>query len=491
MKKKTLSNFFRSEWLLNPARFFVVVSLVFGTAFLLINPPGFGLDERAHFMRAYEVSQGHFGSVRVGSDQHLGAYLPDNLNQWVNVSTADLLDNDPNVYFLKRHDTNRAAYKSFFNKQFSSSKRDDPLSDNQLAGAYGYSPVGYLHLALAIRAGESLGMTFMHIFYFTRVVNLLLYVSLVYIAIRIIPRFKWLIAAVALLPASLFQATVVSLDPVAIGAVLLLFSYIIKLWYASEDQGLRLKDGLATICLLGLLALTKAPYIVILLMLLALPGSRFSTRKQLYSWKLAWLLIPTILFMGWMLYNSQVSADVVHVQQGTGGDIKAQVVSMIHNPTRFPLAFLRTFHDGIDVMLAGMTGKIGDRFIGLQNAYLYLLFMSTAVLAAFAYDRDNDKRLQVKGESRRFTMALILTSVTLIVGVALSLYITYTPIGELRIAGLQGRYFISILPVVLLLLARTLPVRVTTNEKNITIFLQVSILLFLSTTAIIYYLVNY
>src|SRR5580700_2943136 len=87
-----------------PLTFFLAVGLVSGIIFVVTSPPGFGLDERAHFMRTYMIANGDFLPNRLGPDQHVGAYLPVNLVGFTGASTMNLLSSNPNTFFLHRHD---------------------------------------------------------------------------------------------------------------------------------------------------------------------------------------------------------------------------------------------------------------------------------------------------------------------------------------------------------------------------------------------------
>ena len=85
----------------------------------------------------------------------------------------------------------------------------------------------------------------------------MVYFLIVYIAIRIIPRYKWLLAMVALWPVALFQASIVSVDPVINSISFLLFALLIKYWH-QKDGTLSIAQAILPVLLISILAVTKA-----------------------------------------------------------------------------------------------------------------------------------------------------------------------------------------------------------------------------------------
>ena len=69
---------------------------------------------------------------------------------------------------------------------------------------------------------------------------------------------------------------------------------------------------------------------------------------------------------------------------------------------------------------------------------------------------------------------VVLAIVTLIFT---SLYVQWTTIGGESIAGVQGRYFLPILPLIMLLIGSTLKIKSSYKKENINKFVAISILI--------------
>jgi uncharacterized membrane protein len=473
---------------IGPGRFFVVIALLFGTIFAIANPPFFGLDERAHYMRSYLVSQGHPMPGRIGSDHHVGAYIPRSVAALVRTSVKDIVDNNEGVNILRRHDTDPRMYGKFYHQDFRGSKVDDPGINGQLLASYAYSPFGYLHFALGVKAAQVLDLSLMHTMYLLRFIGLFLYVAIVYAAIRVLARYGWLIAIIALLPAALFQATVISLDSLVTACSLLLCAIGIRCWLAKKgDKPVSARIGVAIAALVAAIALTKMPYVLLAGIVIFLPANRFASRRIAYIWKSAWLLIAAICVLGWIYVNRGITPELAILQPHGQTSLALQLHGVLHNPLRFLLVLFNTYFNTVDTVSAGALGKIGDRYIGLQVTWMYLaVILSAGVMAAVYCGRqavfDVPKNLHI------LLVLLVLATVCAISG---TLYLTYTPVGAAAIDGIQGRYFLPLFLPLLFILANRLPSKYAIRERVGVPIAQASTVTFLLLTALLYIVVNY
>lgn len=472
--------------LTKPTVFFIVTGLFFGLIFVVLNPPGFGLDERAHFIRAYEVSKGHLAPTRVGADNHLGAMLPINLTDFVYASTSDLSDNSVNGSILKRHDSDFKRYYPYFHQTFSLITKDDPVSNNQLTGTFAANPIGYIPLAAPIALGSFLKLSVLHIMYLTRLTNLIIYMSLVYLAIIIMPKYKWLMATVALMPTALFQASTISLDPLINASSFLLFSLLVDLWHAKTRPVSWIKDASIAVLLI-LLVITKVPYIVLLFPFLFVSNQSFRSKTEALIWKVIWLLIPVTIGLLWfMTDNSMVQSSVSSI---TSGNFGGQVSFIKHSPLGFISTLLKTFFDSVDGYFASMIGWIGDRFVGiaiLPLAVLSGISLTVASLIQFDEAQPTDPENLPRNKLVNF-----LTVLAGIVTISLGLYLTFTPVGYSRILGIQGRYFIPFIPLFMSSIASLLPFKLKRNRVVAISMITIPVLILLLATAIVYAIVNY
>lgn len=469
-----------------PTSFFVCSALLFGIFFVLINPPGFGLDERAHFLRVYQISNISPLPQQIGQDKHFGALFPTNLVEFVSTSTRDLLDNNSAPNTFRRHDANSPAYSRYFKEQFSKDKSDEYVSNAQLAGTYAYNPISYTHFVFAFKIADLLNMSLLNTLYFVRFFSLITYIAIVYCAIRIAPKYKWLIVAIALLPTSVFQASTISIDPLINSLAFLVFALLMRIY--ARDKKSEKKHHLAGIVAVSVLALSKLPYVLLVIPFILLRKDYFSSKKQRYILTISWLL-PLIIGLIWLDYNSETIK--LSISTFSTIDPTTQLNGILHNPVRYIAVVIYTLFSAIDGYFASMVGWIGDRFIGLPISILVISFMSS-ILFALAQDLNPSSKITQQINNKKNGYAPLLSCVLIIAGIFTSLYLAFTPTNATIIAGIQGRYFIPLLPFLVYSLTSIFSEYFDSwhvNKPKHLILFPVYFLLI--STASLYYIVNY
>lgn len=492
--KKRVKNYLRvrntRHLFSKPQAFFVFFALLSGLIFVVINPPGFGLDERAHFMRTYLVSHGEMTPQLLQPQNEVGAYLPENLTQFVGTSTRDLLDNDTSRFFVNRQYMDREAYTQFFHERFSDEKINDPGANGQLLAANAYSPLGYVHMAVASRLAEVAGLPLMYSLYFARLANLILYVAVVFLAIKIIPKYKWVIAAVALLPPAIYQASSLSLDPLVTALSFLAVAYAAKFWFGPRGQ-IGNRELVIVSAIFVAIALIKTPYVCIALLFVFLPSNRFKMVKYSYYWKVVLSTATFLAALAWVYANRLVTPSLVLLQPGHA-NVSEQIQYILHNPVKVLATIARTHYEAIDHTLSSLLARVSDRQVGMPNAIVYILFvLSSGLVALFHYKKDNKDALLSGDESKYLNILLGLVPLAVIMLVSLTLYVTFTPVGATVAQGIQGRYFLPILPLVLIFLSRISPFKVVGEQNTALSVARLSSLALLSLTMVVFYVINF
>ena len=472
--------------LTEPMWFFVAGALVFGIALVFIDPPFFGLDERAHFMRAYQMSNAQLRVGTIGNDRHYGAELPANLVQIVSLSTFDLADNNVNKGLSNRKDTDFTQYKPYISQPFSDNNTSSPLSDNQLLAAISYAPTGYAHYAATIRIFRTIHVGLLTTMYATRLMGLFVYIAVVAWAIRLSPKYKWLIALTALLPTALFQATVISIDAVVSCASLLLFGLIMALWYEPQKKGRRLE--LVVLGVLFVLATTKPPYAALALILLFLPRKAFGSTKMMYFWKVAWLAVPVLVAGLWAVANGPATKHVVELLPPGTADISAQLHFVLRRPFTFLRVLVVTTYKGLDGYFMGAVGVAGSTLLDIPIMPVVLGSVLTVGLS-LAYEEPTTG--PARSTDRRLSLAIACGLVATVSLISASLYLTFTRVGGSVIGGIQGRYFLPLVPYVLLAAWLVFPWQVAVKKALIKRVMISSSAVFLSLTALVYVVTNY
>ncbi len=467
----------------DPFIFFIVAAGFFGLFYVATNPPGFGLDERAHFLRSYSISKGEFLPRKIGADQRYGSYIPQSLVAFVGTSTSDILDNNQAVFVIHRHDTNPIMYEQYKKRTLSETLQDVPLVDSQVLAAVSYSPFGYLHFALTVLVGRLVNAPLLYILYATRLAGLFLYILLVGMAIKITTRYKWMIVSIALLPVALAQAASISLDPLVNAGALLLVAEWVKI---NDKSKVTKQDYWTIVTVLVLIALTKFTYLILLFPFLFLGVDMFASRKVERRQKVSWVLVPGIIMGWWLVASRHITKMIVLLQPGHA-NTSEQLHNIITHPVGFLLVLVRTHYESIDHTLGALFARMGDRQIGMPNAFMYLFVVMICLVLTAQYQKESD----CLRKTRWHNNIIIVSIIGVIVLISLTLFITFTPVGADFIQGIQGRYLIPVLPITTLLLfnQRMITVRAPRYVENYGI--QVLSTMFILLSFGLYYLANY
>ena len=197
-------------------RSFCLVALLFGSLFVFIVPPFQVADEFNHFYRAWQVSDGIFVGVRT-ADNRLGGDLP--------VAVAKITQPFRSLPF--HFDNQIKSNTIFYNLSV-------PLDENNrqfvdFANTAIYAPTAYLPQAVAISIGKFLKLGPLSIFYFSRFLTLLFWLSMVYASLKILPMHRNLFVGLALLPSSLFINASASGDVVTNACSFLFIALCVKM----------------------------------------------------------------------------------------------------------------------------------------------------------------------------------------------------------------------------------------------------------------------
>ena len=180
-----------------PEILFLVIGFVWGCSYLVVTPPFQVADEDRHFYRAYQIAEGDF--VASVHDGQAGGWLPESVFRCGSSTSY--------MRWRKDQKIDRDAIVA----QFKDPLNTDQRRFGQFRSAV-YSPVAYLPSALMIRLGIELNLSPVLLMYLARLMNLLCWLLLVGLAIRLIPFYQWVFFVLALTPMSVFQAASVSAD---------------------------------------------------------------------------------------------------------------------------------------------------------------------------------------------------------------------------------------------------------------------------------------
>lgn len=374
--------------------------------------------------------------------EHLGGYdygghLPKQIKQF-NDGFREQVQND---------NPSRAKLQQL--KQRYSNERLTDENREQLAftSAGVYSAWAYLPAAMGIKLAASLNLPLIWYVYLARLMCLLVWLMLTYLALRLMPFGKSLLFVVALLPTSVVQATTMGMDGIVNGLSWL----IIALTLAVIVKKVRLTlPLLAVIAVLSTyLATTKQGYVLLAAFPLVIQSVLYPVKEKIATHLRIGFGFFLVLLSIWYFRQTAPIADVMHFVQRPGLDVDSanQWGYVFSHPLRvFTMIFIHPFTFAFGGIYAGVVGILTNRMVHLPLLNMLLLYIGL-VTAAIAKGRD--KKLRVDWKRLRISAALVLFGTFALI--SLALYVSFTQVGFSRVEGIQGRYFLPLLPLLTVL----------------------------------------
>lgn len=407
-------------------RIFIAIALPLGIIFGLVIGLNTVPDEPSHIDTAYALSNELLG-------------IPESAKPGYIYKRAE----DVDTYAEDKQKLNAESYKYLYKEIFSMSK-DDTLVEVAVRSNLGNAgKIYYLPQALGIVSGRMLGFGMMPTMLLGRLFSLLLYICLIYIAIKIIPFAKTTVLIVAILPISLQQAASFSYDA-AINAVAFLYTAFCMKGAYGEDKISCLDVG--SIAITGSLLCSVKGGVYVSLFLLPV----ILLRKGAYSKKLKWtsIALTSILLFSFVITNLARTISRFSAEAGTviGGAASTEIYTFgyfLQHPQRFLGMFVNTFYKQGDSYIRNLFGgNLAWRDINIS--WFIVIGFIIIVLLSCIY---NEKEVKISS-FHRILLGIIALGAFFCVEV--SMLFVWTPKTINYITGVQGRYFIPFFILILL-----------------------------------------
>jgi uncharacterized membrane protein len=188
--------------------------------------------------------------------------------------------------------------------------------------------------------------------------------------------------------------------------------------------------------------LCKFTYFPLLLLLLVTPIERFSSKKQWRIFISCSIIIVIFLVVSWNLFVQYLVNTIITNPNVIPGE---QIHFIINNP--FYYLYIMTK----DLFTNYATYIIQTNTLGwLQVPLVYIQWWSPLFLFVVGLLSTESESLRIDKKQK---IIMSMTWILVWVLISTALYITWTPVGVERIDGIQGRYFIPLLPILLTLLS--------------------------------------
>lgn len=423
------------------ARRGAVCILLCGTLFAFADPPMQTPDETDHYLRTYAISMGRFDfdaqrTYPEDVDELMAAFP----GAWVNAHTSAGLGTDPDTHAEQPYNSAGHALKQYgkdgkVESIWDSFTRYLTWQSRDAAAKPVTEPISFLILpflpgALGMALARLLGFGALGCLYGGRLANLAVYTLLCYAALRSAKKCRPAFLAVMLLPMSLYMGASLSYDATLLACYYLMLALLTRPQWDTRTAALY-----AAACIF---ANGTKPYLnllwVVLPLLIARRDWKAKASRPVWAAICAGGSLAITLFVEQYGVLMRHNYGTIARQGGTAVNGGEQLAFILSNPLRYLAVLLGTLYENDGFL--GQLGLFGwkDMPIAFLSLTGPLVLLAAALLCT--------PRTETLG--RRRLGGLGVFAVLYGIGAMTAMYITYTPVGMVRIVGLQTRYFLPL-----------------------------------------------
>jgi uncharacterized membrane protein len=413
---------------------FTILAFLFGMFAVVLIPPFQSPDEYNHWYRAYQITDGVWKGVRT-ADARLGGIIPVSMQQCVAKFQPLKFDYERKTRF----DTIQQYLKLPLEKE--------KTAFVDFTNTAMYAPTAYIPQVATLFVLKKLNVAPLYGLYIGRLVMLLYWIGMMYIALIIMPFRKTSLAILALLPASIFIHSTWNADIVTNGFCFVIIAWSFKI--AEDGKDLSMGQQILFGAMVVLIALNKIIYTPLVLLLL-IHLSKVEKPRKMILMVVSTLIVSGVVMFWWQMqtqplyltyekYNPQY-VDSQELLRWV--DPKAQIAFVLSHPFHFIKIILPSYIADAGGMMSNYVGKFGWEANFLPRPLLVFLFLM--VLIQIMKD--------FTPMSLRTRIYIGVIGALMCVLFAGLMYALWCPVGGNRVWNFQGRYFIAIFPLFFLAL---------------------------------------
>lgn len=462
-------------------RVFAVAALLFGILYLFVLPPLSAPDEMRHYISAYQLSNRMMGVPATGEDNKVvvreedwfaedsaGDYVPYRTEGGALATDEDGADGAKVLGQMLTEETYRLIYEKgafLYEVPRTAEEEGSSVAGNGLALSNHQpvvtTPFGYLMPALGITLARLLGLNSLWLLYLGRLMNLLLYVAVTYLAMRRLPFGKEVLFGVGLLPMTLHLSASYSYDVLILAGIFYFMAHCLDLAYRAER--VRLVDVLILASVMAVVGPCKMVYAVFLGLCLLIPVRKFGGWGK---WALSAGCVLGALVIAMLLVNSQTIASYATETENYiswAGEAGFSLGELLHQPVKLFQMFYNTLVWQAEYWHMTIIGAyLGHVDVVLDVPYLVVLLF-TGCLLGLAFRKPGESLMLMGG--RRIWIWILCAACA--GGTMFSMLIAWTPVSSKIISGVQGRYFLPFLPILLMTLKNDRVVLTKNADRSI------------------------
>ncbi|GHV16192.1 hypothetical protein FACS189425_00010 [Clostridia bacterium] len=396
----------------NLVRIFFPAAMILGVLFMFTTPMFRGQDETLHFYRAYEISLGH--SISDFSNNVGGRLMPASLQEIALPSVTEIKYEDTAKALSQKLEPEKVRFINFPNSAL-------------------YSPVVYYPQAFGIWLARTLGLGPMYMAYFGRFFNLLVWATLMMLALQILYFGKRMVFLLSLMPMSLFTVSTLSSDPITNALSFLYISYVLYLTFGKEKRISPIQIAFLLLLCVGI-SLSKIVYMPLCLICFIIPFHKLGGKRRYFKVMCSIIAISLIVNLSWLA--TAMKFLVNNVMPGVNASM--QINSMITHPFTFLGVIFATLSQYLNFYVQSFFGGSLGWFDIPVHTWIILLYTLALAFIAVA---DNKYGVHF-GKRRKAIMIAVACAISLLIFA--SIYVQYNRVGAVIIEGIQGRYFMPI-----------------------------------------------
>lgn len=317
-----------------------------------------------------------------------------------------------------------------------------------------YSFLAYIPMAIFVKIGMLLNLPFSKLYMLGKIGNLLFYAFIMFWAIRLAKTKKIFLLFIAMAPTSIYLAASYTYDAVVFACVTLgSILWCNEMFYSQKK--FRAANVVAAIMLFSVGCLSKAVYIPLILVMLLLPQVQKMRKKYKVLFCVGILTILGLVLMTFVLpvFSNTIAGNVSFGGDTRGGDtsVVRQLTSMLEHPWAsiklvvtniLQLDNFRNLGDpSSSNYFVGNLMFLNWGALGILSHKWAMLLVPVLFITLLYREKKEDSFCYISWY--KIFIALIIMITIVLIWVAL--YLSFTPVGEEAIAGVQARYYLPLL----------------------------------------------
>ncbi len=409
---------------------FLLFGIITGIMFVFLMPPFNVPDEGAHYLKAYSMTMS-----KKENKQFLTEKNTANTTIYIPETMAITMHN----YIQDLHSINyKTSIKTMlgdFNRNIDDDKGE--RYQHWIGNTYHLSKFCYILSALSIKITRILNLSVIFSVLLARLFNLIFFITLIYKSISKMTKFKNTILISSLLPITLQQAAAINQDSITNTLCLTLIAIILTKIFDKQKE-YNFKEYIIIAILAVGLSFCKLVYFPILFLLFLIPFRKFKNNKTKY------LIISIILTTN--LIITFINIKQMNLFSLTNTSEYYSIKTIINEPIRTFKIILNTCINRFNLdILGGLINGFGYSTKWMNNLFSFVI-STIFILLYFSANNDEAQKKDISIKKRFIFIIIFITIFGFIYG---SLLVGYSSINTDIIQGLQSRYFIPLIPILL------------------------------------------